>query len=272
MGRMNLAQWQAAFVAGLRDDGDAVPATLGLSDARGFAVYRGNHRHALMAAMASTFERTRRWVGVGPFEAAAAHHLLLHPPAGWTLDDVGDGFPDTLATLFAGDAEVVELAALEWAMHRVFTAAGAPVLDLDGFRAATAAFDGDDWAALRLVPQPALRILPATTDSVALWQSLAEATGADAAGDNDVAPLPPPPAPLAAPVAVFAWRLGWRPVCRLADADEAEALAVLAAGGSHGDACATVAARLGDDVAAATRAGAMLSRWLQDGLLAAAGR
>ncbi|TYT25742.1 DUF2063 domain-containing protein [Luteimonas viscosa] len=253
---MNLAQVQARFLAGILDEQADWPAQWDARMARGLAVYRDNHRHALMEAMQSTFERTRRWVGEAAFAAAAAHHLVLHPPTGWTLDAIGDGFPATAAALFPRDPEVRDLAALEWAMHTAFTAADSTCLDLATWQAATRGFTGDDWAGMHLRTCAGLTVLDVGSDCVALWRALA---------DNGAAPAPP----LARPASAIVWRDGWQPVCCLATREEGEALRRIAAGTSYGALCEWLFAHATAPEDAAREAGRMLAWWLQSGLLAA---
>ena len=251
---MNLQALQADFMASLHDAGRPLPPGLDARMAPGVAVYRNNYRNALMDAMRSTFERTRCWVGDAAFDAVAAHHLVLSPPSGWTLDDAGRGFARTAAALFAHDPEVGDLAALEWAMHRAFAAADAAVLDVAAFRHATEGFGDDDWAAMRLLAQPALRIVTVRTDCVALWQALADGA------------RPATPAPLARAHAAIVWREGWHPVCRLASEAEGDALRAIRDGMNYGGVCERLAARRGAEVAA-REAGRMLAEWLHAGLL-----
>ena len=97
------------------DDGMAPSST-------GMAIYRDAYRGRLLAALETSFERTRRWTGEDTFTAAACHFILTHPPAGWTLDAYGADFPDLLAALFADDPEVAELAWLAWQMSQAFAA------------------------------------------------------------------------------------------------------------------------------------------------------
>lgn len=251
---MNLHALQAGFMASLHDADTPLPPGLEARMAPGIAVYRNNYRNALMDAIRSTFERTRGWVGDAAFDAAAAHHLVLSPPASWTLDDAGRGFARTAAALFAHDPEVGDLAALEWAMHRAFAAADAPVLDVAAFRNATGSFGDDDWAAMRLLAQPALRVIDVRTDCVALWQSLGDDTRPDT------------PALLPRPHAAIVWREGWQPVCRLASCEEGDALRAIRNGVDYAGVCAALADRFGAQ-SAALEAGTMLARWLHAGLL-----
>lgn len=251
---MSLQQVQAEFMASLQHAELPLPSGCDARFAQGLAVYRNNYQSVLLDAMRSTFERTCGWVGEDAFTAAATHQCVLHPPSGWTLDDVGRGFAETLAALFAQDPEVADLAALEWAMHRAFSAADAEALDMDGFRHATDGFCADDWAGMRLRLQPALHVVAVRTDCVGLWRALA---GSERPADPPV---------LAQAHAAIVWREDWRPVCRLVAAQEAEALRALCAGRDYGGICAQLAETLGAD-AAAREAGRMLSRWLHDGLL-----
>lgn len=253
---MNLRQLQADFLDRIVGGGSSpVGVAPGDPMERGIAIYRNNYRQALMEAMRSTFERTRRWIGGEAFAAAASHHLIRHPPSSWTLDDVGECFAQTTALLFARDPEVADLVALEWAMHRVFGAADAPLLDLPGFGAATASFGEDDWAALRLQPQPGLAVITVHTDCVALWRSLAD----------DVRPQDPPV--LDPPAVAVVWREDWRPVCCLASAEEGEALRGMIAGMRYGEVCERLADVHGPE-RAAQEAGRMLGWWLRSGMLA----
>lgn len=256
---MTLAELQARFMDRILATPDAETGPAAPWNARieaGLAVYRNNYRHALMEAMSSTFERTRRWVGAGAFAAAAAHHLVLHAPGGWTLDAVGDGFPATLATLFPGDPDVGDLAALEWAMHRAFTAADSACLDTSAWREATRGFDGDDWSGMRLRLSPALAVLDVGCDCVALWRALAE---------GDARQVAAPPARAACAIV---WRDGWQPLCTLATRDEGQALRSIAGGMSYGTLCARLPGRIGAEPDAIAReAGRMLAWWLQSGLV-----
>lgn len=254
---MNLAHAQATFLAQVLDDEAAWPSQWDARMQRGLVIHRNNYRHALMDAMHATFERTRRWIGESAFDAAAAHHLVLNPPTGWTLDDVGTGFSTTLAGLFPRDPDVPDLAALEWAMHRAFTAADEPCMDLAAWGHATRGFGEDDWARMRLRPIAGLAVLDVRSDCVALWQSLA----ADGAGEE--------PAALEHAASVLVWRDDWQPVCRRVPRLEGEALRRIAAGASYGALCADLIEEFGRSAdEAAQQAGRLLAGWLHAGLLA----
>ena len=256
---MTLAARQQAFMAAILDENATLPQGWTPRHAAGLDIYRNNYRSALIEAIAATFERTLRWVGEDSFRRAAAHHLILNPPTGWTLDDAGEGFDATLAELFAGDPEVCELAALEWAMHRAFVAADCAGLTAADFAAQTAAFGENDWAALVFDFHPALRMIDVRHDVGTLWIVL---------GKEDVSA---PNIALATPHSLLVWRESLRPTFRLVDALDGEVLALARAGETFGEICAILAERLGPQAGVA-RAGSLLGQWLQDGLIAAVRR
>lgn len=252
-----LAARQAAFLAAIHDDEAPLPPGWGARQAAGLEIYRNNYRVALVDALRATFERTARWVGEHAFRQAAAHHVILHPPASWTLDAAGDGFDATLAELFAGDPEVGELGWAEAAMHRVFSAEDAVPLGAAGFAAASADFAEADWEDLRLILMPRIATRLVGHDFPAIWR---------ATGEEGPAALPDHRLP--APLACHVYREGEQPVFALAPAHEVEGLQAMQDGATFGALCALLTARFPPDEAAA-EAGAMLGRWLQLGLIRA---
>ncbi|MBX7494991.1 DNA-binding domain-containing protein [Qipengyuania sp. 6B39] len=250
-----LAELQEGMLARILADELPLPHGWTARHEAGLEIYRNNYRTALVEALRSTFERTERLVGEESFRRAAAHHCIAHPPTSWTLDLAGAGFPDTCAELFANDPDVEELAALEWAMHRAFPARDAEPLDTAGFAATTAEFGEADWIGLLLDFLPGLSLVRTRHDLVGLWSSLATLEGA-----ADVRKLDEPQC-------AVVWREGERPVFVLRPLWEGGALAALAEGGTFGEACALLVDELGEE-RAVTNAGAMLARWLADGIIA----
>lgn len=251
---MSLAALQQDFMGQVLADTATLPPRWDARMAAGFDVYRNAYRATLVEALRETFPRTVRWVGDEAFAQAAAHHVIMHPPGGWTLDLVGEGFVETLEELFVRDPDVADLAWLEWAMHLAFTARDAAPVDAAGFAVRTSAFGEDDWAAMRLTFLPSLAVRGVTSDCTALWRALA---------DN----APPVSAmSLGEPGACIVWREGLTPVFRLAGRLETLGLTAMTAGGTFGDLCAVLQAAAPDtDVAAS--AGAMLGKWLAEGLV-----
>lgn len=256
----SLGDRQQAFLAAILDDGAPLPDGWGNSQAAGMAVYRGNYRSALMGVLADTFERTRRYVGEQPFRKASMHHVIAHPPAGWTIDEAGAGFDATCAQLFAGNPEVAELAWLEWTLSQLATAPDSAPLTPEAFSQAIAAFGDDEWSDLRLAFQPRACARVVEHDLDALWRALSE--------DGQERPE----ARLPTPQTCLVWREGERPTFILAEADHAAAFAAMAGDMAYGE---LIALLIGEDPdppteaiqQAAMRAGAMLGTWLREGLV-----
>ncbi len=256
---MNLAETQAAFMAQVLDE-DAPPVE-GFEErhAAGLSIYRNNYRSALVEALRSTYERTVRWVGEDAFRRAAAHHLIMHPPVSWTIDEAGARFDETCVQLFSKDPEVGELAWLEWTMLEVFTRENIEPLDTAEFGAATTQFSDEDWAGLRLQFLPGAKARVVGHDLRMLWNAL----------DQDG--FERPDLPVSEQRGIIVWREGERPTFLMVDAEEARAFEQLRQGVPYGELCVALA---GDGPSAesmqqaAMRAGAMLGRWLNEGIVA----
>lgn len=236
---MSLLELQTAFRAEIvGGDEDAEPSSPGM------AIYRDAYRSRLLAALETSFERTRRWVGAEAFTAAACHYVLTSPPCDWTLDTYGAGFPALLETLFAGDPEVAELAWLEWQMQAAFAAPDAPELD----PAKLAAADGSetDWDRLGFVMAAGFAHRPIATNSPSLWSVLA--SDADCAVSRKKA-------------CIVVWRSGSSPHFRVCDEAEYESLVLLAKGGTLADIARS---------AFADRLPIWLTQWLREGIFASA--
>ena len=182
--------------------------------------------------------------------------MIQTPPNSWTLDHVADGFVEVLHDLFAGDPEVSELAWLEWAMHRAFVAADTVPMDAAGFAAASAGFAEEDWASLRLSFLPSLHLRTVAHDAGTLWNALS----ADEFEAPDYA--------LPAPAPIIVWREGLRPTFMPLDVPEGHGLARMLDGAGYGEMVESLAAQVGDEEAIMA-AGAMLGRWLGNGLIVA---
>ncbi len=228
------------------------------SHALGLSVYRGNYRSALMAALASSFERTARYVGENGFRQAGINHLIAHPPAHWTIDAVGAGFDQTCEELFGENPEVAELAWLEWTMLELASAPDTQPFSPQDFAAASAGFGDAQWMGLALIFQPRAATRIVQHDLTALWRGLS-------VDDQHGAAIPLDPAK-----GCIVWREGDRPTFLLVDADTSRAFAAMQDGARYGDLIALLAGDMPDDDAiqnAAQSAGAMLGLWLSEGLV-----
>lgn len=256
----SLAQRQQAFLAAILDERAPLPEGWGNSQAAGMAVYRGNYRSALMGALGETYERTALYLGEGPFQQASINHAIKNPPSGWTIDEAGARFDETCAEHFAQNREVAELAWLEWSMLELATAPDTQPLTPEAFGAVAAEFGDEDWGNLRLAFQPRARARLVHYDLTALWKAL----GQEGAEQPDIH--------LGAPQTCLVWREGERPTFILVEADHAAAFTGMQAGANYGE---VIALLIGGDAEpmpeqiqnAAMRAGAMLGKWLQEGIV-----
>lgn len=251
---MSLAALQQEFMDHVLDEERTLPPHWPAHMAEGLAIYRNAYRTRLIDALRDTFPKTALWAGDEAFAQAAAHHLIQHPPKGWTLDLVGEGFVETLDDLFAGDPDVADLAWLEWAMHLAFTAPDCAPMDAARFAEDTAGFGEEDWTAMRLSFVSSLHVRAVSSDCAALWRALGR--------EEPPASIPT----LETPLHCIVWREGLDPVFMLVAADEGDCLAWMRDGTSFGELCAGAAETMPADEAAG-EAGAMLGSWIGRGIV-----
>lgn len=256
---IGLAETQRAFQAQILSEDAPLPTAWNSPRMlSGLEVYRNAYRARLISALRTSYERVWTWIGDEAFDAASAHHLILHPPTSWTLDDAGLGFDATLAELFPDDPEVAELAWLEWTMQTAFIAPDSEALDAASFAARTTDFGEDDWAALRLSLVPSLVVHTIHTHCADIWRAIA---AQDEAPDQLL---------LDAPSTLIVWRDGLQPRFKMLAEPEALVLAALRSDRTLGDICESLIPVYGEGAAAA-QAGAMLGRWIGDGMIASLG-
>ncbi|MEL7188040.1 MAG: DNA-binding domain-containing protein [Pseudomonadota bacterium] len=259
MASSGLAERQAAFMRAILDDGAPLPEGWGNSQSAGMAVYRGNYRSAVMDALASSFERTARYVGGDAFQQASMHHAITHPPSHWTIDAVGEGFDATCAQLFADNPEVAELAWLEWTMLNASRSADSEAVQAAPFAEASVNFGDEDWTSLMLTFQPRSAARIVEHDLAGMWRMLDEEA-------EETAELGPQQ-----PRGVLVWREGERPTFLMVDPDNALAFSAMIEGANYGEVVGLLAGEEPDAdsiQAAAMKAGEALGLWLNEGLIA----
>lgn len=252
----DLAAQQDAFMAHILSDEAALPHGWTARHRAGMDIYRNAYRARLVDALRDTYERTANYVGEDAFRQAAAHHVIGHPPGSWTLDDAGAGFAQTVEELFTDDSEVAELVWLEWAMHRAFVAADTAPLDAAKFADIAAQFADEDWAHMRIGFLPGTAVREMACDIVSLWRA------APPESDTEPAERTSDDA-----VSCVVWREGLKPVFVEASIVEGRALQCMLNGADYGTMCAMLVDLMGED-AALSEAGAILARWLHNGLIA----
>ncbi|MGQ3066819.1 MAG: HvfC/BufC N-terminal domain-containing protein [Brevundimonas sp.] len=252
---MSLKALQADFQAYVRDEEEragafaaqlATPA--GGDGARRMRVYHHAYRARLGQVLREVFDKTWSYLGDEAFDRAVETYVACHPSTSASLDDFGAAFPEHVASLWPAEADVGELAWLDWAMRRVFDGEDAEVLDAG----VLGRLSGEAWNTVGFAFHPTLTVRAVTTNVGALWAGLEEDS-------------PLVPAPLEAPMAVRVWRKDWRPHFRTIDAVEATALAEMVQGRTFAEVCERLThERMEEPV---ERAAALLAVWLQDGLI-----
>ncbi len=253
-----LANQQAEFMRAILDEDAPLPKGWGNSHALGLSVYRGNYRSALMETLASAFERTGRYIGEEAFRTARINHLIANPPSHWTIDAAGEGFDQTCAQLFPNNAEVVELAWLEWTMLELVGAPNEEPVTPQSFAEASAGFGDAEWLGLGFTFQTRATSRLVTHDLTALWKSLSD--------DSDERDL----RGYETEQGCLVWREGERPTFLMVDAITAQAFDAVQKGASYADLIGLIAGDNADEAAigeAAQKAGAMLGLWLSEGII-----
>lgn len=252
---ISLAERQVEFMERLQSEDAAQPEGWLPQYNSGLAIYRNNYRTTLIDALLDTFKRTARWVGEEAFHQAAAHHIICHPPSGWTLDDVGAGFDSTLAALFVNDPEVSELAWVEWSMHKAFGSANAEPMAARAFADETRPYRDSEWGELRFNFISGMTTRVIHHDIAAIWHAL------------DTTEFFYPQYLVAEPVACHVYREGERPTFVTAPEFEVTALQAMMGGANFGQ-VVDLLMKLRPMESAASDAGEMLGRWINDSMIA----
>ena len=211
-------------------------------------VYAQMYWMRIADALREDFPRLATLVGEHAFHDLVRAYLGVAPSRHPSLSHAGDRFADFLATRADVPPFAADLARLEWARARVFTAADADVLLLDALRAVPPG----DWSAfpLRAVPASALLDLA--------WP-VHEAWAAEDASSRTLRP---------AATSLRVWRDGTRVYQAPVAPAERAALGLLRAGTTFAEVCMAVG-RVGGEDRAAEEAAALLLRWVADRFLAA---
>lgn len=239
---MNLRERQKAFAAALA--AGLVPAEV---DPRGMAVYANNYHGQLVAALRDTYEKTLLWLGGETFDALASAYVAAHAPSSWTLDAYGEAFVEHLDVAYPADAEVAEIAWLDWHLRRAFSGPDAPVLGVGDLQA-------DDWDAVELDFVPTLRFRRVKSNATSIWRALGDGVS------------PPAPVTVEEGVGARVWRSDLSPRYASMTADETSCLDLAMAGASFGEICAWLGHRY-DGEHAARIAGGCLGAWTAEGML-----
>ena len=243
-------------------------------------IYADMYRARLVEVLREDYPRVAAAVGDADFAALACRYLTRHPSTHPSVRHVGRRFADWIAGEATVAPYVGDLARLEWARVEVFDAADAEPLRLADLES----LPPHEWPALRLRLIPACLVLESAWPVHEIWAAADPETnfpecGHDArAIDDDDAPADDgagedggadrvAEAWMREPTVVRVWREGYSVSHAAMGPDEQRAFRVLARGEPFAEVCAAIEDGLDADTAA-RQVGAILLRWLEDGLIA----
>lgn len=219
-------------------------------------IYADAYFYRLLGCLTEDFPATAAVAGEEPFQALIRSYLVHYPPTQPSIFHAGRH----LANFIRGHELqqrwpwLAELAGLERTLIEVFHDADATPLTMDEMsKLAPAA-----W------PEFALRTIPALRQLDCAWRVsdvVREVEGGH-----------PPPQPAHEPTVLLVWRQDTQVYYRDLKAAERNAVALAANGTRLADLCEAFASQLACGEDATDAIGAMLSRWIGDGLLVPAGK
>jgi hypothetical protein len=257
----SLPELQGLFWASLADDPGAddprqlapdLVSVIGPGTALGpterLQIYARMYFWRIRDALADDYPQLAALLGDDAFAALLRAYLRRHPSEHPSLRHAGTHLPAFLAARPPDRTPpyAADLARLEWARVDAFDAPDAEPLS----RADLHAVPPDAWATIRLTPIPALALVSCGWPVHDVW--------ADPAGCR----------PEPSPTTVRVWRQEHRVYHASVDAFEAAAIVRLLAGEPFASVCDVFGTLAPEE--AASRAGALLARWVEDGLLGAA--
>jgi len=131
-------------------------------------LYRNNLVISLTEALAAVYPVVQRLVGEDFFRVACRDYISRFPPLQAPLHDFGKDFPGFISAYQPAAALVylADVAALEWAWHRAYHAAGADKLDPASLQRVSERQQGE----LRFTLHPAVQLLKSDYPVYRIWQ------------------------------------------------------------------------------------------------------
>lgn len=213
-------------------------------------IYHNAYRVRLLENLRDAYEKTWTYLGDTTFDASALAFIEANPPQHRNLRWHGAEFPQFLANEFPQDADIAELALIDWQLRHAFDGPNASPVQL----AELAKLSEANWESVGFQFAPTLFIAPLRYNTVSIWHAL------------DQEETPPAAEALPEPSWLLIWRKGWQPHFRTIQAVEQAALAQLQGGASFAQVCATLSQQFSDQEAARV-ASESLRTWLQDELI-----
>lgn len=221
-----------------------------ISVAHRLQIYHHAYRARLLENLRDAFEKTWAYLGDTEFESSALAFIEGNPPRHRNLRWYGADLPQWLAKQFPQDADIGELALIDWHLRRAFDGPDAAPIGPAGLAGLSPA----DWETVGFGFVPTLYMAPLRTNSASIWRAL------------DQGQTPPVARPLPEPGWLLIWRKGWQPHFRTLQAVEHAVLSQLLEGASFAQACAFLSRQYADPEATALAA-ERLTTWLHDELI-----
>ena len=213
-------------------------------------IYREAYRARLVAAVREGYGHTAGWLGDERFDELAGAFVDATASRQANLRWYAEGFVPWLVGRCPDEPMLAELAGLDWALRCAFDGPDAVPLTL----ADIARVPAEAWAELTLVVQPSATLRVFRFNTLAIWHAIDE--------DSEV----PAPHALEGPIDVLIWRRDLQPHFRSIGALEAAALRLALEGRSFAASCEQLAVQY-PGANAVAEAGALLRRWIGDGVL-----
>ena len=149
--------------------------------------YREQYWWRHTGSLVEDFQGVSGILGQNDWERFVVEYLTHHPPTTFSLRELGENLPDfALTREWLPHGELVgDMARLEWAHVEVFDASEAPPLAPEKLRAVPESA----WESVRLVPNPALRLLRVAYPVLELRRKLVAPESTTGSGDEPI-PLP----------------------------------------------------------------------------------
>ena len=223
----------------------------GLSSKDRLAIYHNAYRVRLIDVLLDTFEHTAIYLGDDWFRQLAAAYVQSHNSTQNNIGLYGREFPEYLAEQLADDLEVAELANMDWKLRRAFDGADSTVMTMGHIQQLTSGRNEIH----QLQPVATLSVNTQHFNTLEIWQAI----------NQDI--QPPVVERLPQPVDVLIWRKEQSPHFRSVSPIEATAIRCIFSGRAL-EAIGEKLVQDFPDIDAVTECGQMLSRWIEDEMLA----
>lgn len=231
--------------------GEIVVGDERLPAAQRLDVYANMYFYRLLDSIREDYPAVLAVIGEEEFHNLITDYLLAHPSTHWSLRYAGQHLPRFLQGHRLGRERrwLAPLAELEWSILDAFDAADSRLIDAADLEA----LSPEDWAEIRFVATPSVRLLELGWQVDDVWDRAQRGEPPGEAG--------------AAASALLVWRQNLRVYHRPLEELERDCLRLLLRGEPFADWCEHAAGLVGDEQAAEAVVG-VLQRWLADGVLA----